>query len=81
MQKKFAKKLRLERVAQLKEKFVAKKMRLEKAARLQSQLKEKLKLKQTGELKKEIDEKSFVVKQEKIEDVLELDDLLSNLSG
>ena len=48
---------------------------------MQSQLKEKLKLKQTGELKKEIDEKSFVVKQEKIEDVLELDDLPSNLSG
>ena len=43
-------------------------------AQLQSQLKEKLKL-NTAELKKEI-----VVKQEKINDVLELEDLLSNLS-
>ena len=71
--------MRLEKVAQLKEKFVAKKMRLEKAAHLQSQLKEKLKLK-TAELKKEIVEKSLVVKQEKINDVLELEDLMSNLS-
>ena len=54
LQRKFAKKLRLEKVAQLKEKIMAKKMRLEKAARSQSQLKEKLKLKQTAELKKEI---------------------------
>ena len=77
--RKFVKKLRLEKVAHLKEKFVAKKMRLEKAAQLQSQLKEKLKLK-TAELKKEIVEKSLVVKQEKINDVLELEDLMSNLS-
>ena len=79
MKRKFVKKLRLEKVAQLKEKFVAKKMRLEKAAQLQSQLKEKLKLK-TAELKKEIVEKSLVVKQEKINDVLQLEDLMSNLS-